>query len=161
MPSPRQELLSLLAAKSFRLGEFKLSSGATSDYYVDCRTTTLHPRGAKLAGMVFLEEITDGWYAVTNTRLRVGFAVRYPADLFKQLWYWQVYRGGRDYPWWSATYNVALEPCATLPVLSHAAARGEALRLAAGESREFELLAVAFEGLERVSGVSAEGLVSR
>ena len=62
MPSPRQELLSLLAAKSFRLGEFKLSSGATSDYYVDCRTTTLHPRGAKLTGMVFLEEINRrGW----------------------------------------------------------------------------------------------------
>jgi orotate phosphoribosyltransferase len=62
MPSPRQELLSLLAAKSFRLGEFKLSSGATSDYYVDCRTTTLHPRGAKLVGMVFLEEINRrGW----------------------------------------------------------------------------------------------------
>ena len=62
MPSPRQELLSLLAAKSFRLGEFKLSSGATSDYYVDCRTTTLHPRGAKLTGVVFLEEINRrGW----------------------------------------------------------------------------------------------------
>ena len=111
--------------------------------------------------MVFLEGITDGWYAVTNTRLRVGFAMRYPADLFKQLWYWQVYRGGRDYPWWSATYNIALEPCATLPVLSQAAARGEALTLGAGESREFELLAISFEGLERVSGVSAEGVVSR
>ena len=62
MPSPRQELLSLLAAKSFRLGEFKLSSGVSSDYYVDCRTTTLHPRGAKLTGMVFLEEINRrGW----------------------------------------------------------------------------------------------------
>ncbi|MBZ5721018.1 MAG: orotate phosphoribosyltransferase [Acidobacteriia bacterium] len=62
MPSPRQELLGLLAAKSFRLGEFKLSSGAMSDYYVDCRTTTLHPRGAKLTGMVFLEEINRrGW----------------------------------------------------------------------------------------------------
>ena len=41
MPSPRQELLRLLAHKSFKLGEFKLSSGATSDYYIDCRTTTL------------------------------------------------------------------------------------------------------------------------
>lgn len=52
----------MLAAKSFRLGEFKLSSGAMSDYYVDCRTTTLHPRGAKLTGMVFLEEINRrGW----------------------------------------------------------------------------------------------------
>src|SRR5882762_3719387 len=57
MPSVRQELLSLLATKSFRLGEFKLSSGGTSDYYVDCRTTTLDARGAKLTGQVFLEEI--------------------------------------------------------------------------------------------------------
>jgi orotate phosphoribosyltransferase len=54
--------LRLLAAKSFRLGEFKLSSGAVSDYYVDCRTTTLDAKGAKLTGQVFLDEIrTRGW----------------------------------------------------------------------------------------------------
>jgi orotate phosphoribosyltransferase len=58
MSSARQELLHLLARKSFRLGEFKLSSGGASDYYVDCRTTTLDARGAKLAGKVFLQEIT-------------------------------------------------------------------------------------------------------
>ncbi|HUK23786.1 MAG TPA: orotate phosphoribosyltransferase [Terriglobales bacterium] len=57
MSSARQELLHLLAAKSFRLGEFKLSSGGTSDYYIDCRTTTLDARGARLTGQVFLEEI--------------------------------------------------------------------------------------------------------
>lgn len=115
---------------------------------------------AGASDMVFLEGITDGWYAVTNTRLKVGFALRYPADVFKQLWYWQVYRGGRDYPWWGATYNIALEPCASLPVLSHAAARGEALTLGAGESREIELVALAFEGSGRITGVSSEGTVS-
>ncbi|MGO9127102.1 MAG: orotate phosphoribosyltransferase [Terriglobales bacterium] len=57
MLSARQELLRLLARKSFRLGEFKLSSGGTSDYYVDCRTTTLDARGAQLTGKVFLQEI--------------------------------------------------------------------------------------------------------
>src|SRR5579863_5790520 len=57
MAFARQELLRLLARKSFRLGEFKLSSGATSDYYVDCRTTTLDARGAQLTGKVFLQEI--------------------------------------------------------------------------------------------------------
>jgi len=57
MSDARQELLRLLAAKSFRLGEFKLSSGGTSDYYIDCRTTTLDARGAQLTGQVFLEEI--------------------------------------------------------------------------------------------------------
>ncbi|HXY48870.1 MAG TPA: orotate phosphoribosyltransferase [Terriglobales bacterium] len=58
----RQELLRLLAGKSFKLGEFKLSAGGSSDYYVDCRTTTLHARGAQLTGQVFLEEIrARGW----------------------------------------------------------------------------------------------------
>jgi orotate phosphoribosyltransferase len=57
MHSARQKLLSTLAHKSFRLGEFKLSSGGTSDYYIDCRTTTLDAKGARLTGEVFVEEI--------------------------------------------------------------------------------------------------------
>jgi orotate phosphoribosyltransferase len=58
----RQNLLSTLAHKSFRLGEFKLSSGGTSDYYNDCRTTTLDARGSRLTGEVFLEEVGQrGW----------------------------------------------------------------------------------------------------
>lgn len=62
MPSARQELLRLLAHKSFKLGEFKLSSGATSDYYIDCRITTLDARGSQLTGQVFLDEIRQrGW----------------------------------------------------------------------------------------------------
>jgi hypothetical protein len=109
--------------------------------------------------MAFLQGSQDGWYAITNTAKQVGFAMRYPAEVFKQLWYWQVYRGGHDYPWWSATYNIALEPCATLPILERAVERGEALSLGAGESREIELMAIAFEGLERVSNVSVEGEV--
>src|SRR5277367_1180875 len=57
MSKAREELLKLLAHKSFRLGEFKLSSGGTSDYYIDCRTTTLDARGSQLTGEVFLKEI--------------------------------------------------------------------------------------------------------
>jgi orotate phosphoribosyltransferase len=62
MHSPRQDLLRLLASKSFRLGEFKLSSGGTSDYYIDCRTTTLDAKGSRLTGEVFFGEIRkQGW----------------------------------------------------------------------------------------------------
>jgi len=53
----RQQLLTLLAEKSFRLGQFTLSSGGTSDYYIDCRTTTLSAEGSLLTGRVFLQEI--------------------------------------------------------------------------------------------------------
>ncbi len=62
MRSSRQDLLRLLAHKSFRLGEFKLSSGGTSDYYIDCRTTTLDAKGSRLTGEAFCDEIRQqGW----------------------------------------------------------------------------------------------------
>ena len=62
MSRAKDQLLSLLAQKSFRLGDFKLSSGGTSDYYIDCRTTTLDAQGARLTGEVFLEEVqARGW----------------------------------------------------------------------------------------------------
>ena len=57
MPNSRELLLNMLAHKSFRLGEFKLSSGGTSDYYIDCRTTTLDAEGIRLTGRVFLDLI--------------------------------------------------------------------------------------------------------
>lgn len=58
----REQLLSLVATQSFRLGNFTLSSGQKSDYYIDCRTTTLHAQGAELTGLVFFELIQEqGW----------------------------------------------------------------------------------------------------
>jgi orotate phosphoribosyltransferase len=73
MSIARQELLEMLAKKSFRLGEFKLSSGSTSDYYIDCRTTTLDARGAQLTGQVFLEEIREQeWEADAIGGLTMG-----------------------------------------------------------------------------------------
>src|SRR6266403_1265530 len=73
MSTARQELLELLAQKSFRLGEFKLSSGGTSDYYIDCRTTTLDAKGSRLTGEVFVQEIRQrGWKARAIGGLTMG-----------------------------------------------------------------------------------------
>jgi orotate phosphoribosyltransferase len=57
--NPRAELLDLLARTSFRLGSFTLSSGAKSDYYIDCRTTTLHAEGARLTGLAILDVLRE------------------------------------------------------------------------------------------------------
>ncbi len=73
MTPARRQLLSLLAEKSFRLGQFKLSSGGTSDYYIDCRLTTLDATGALLTGQVVLEEIhKQGWQADAIGGLTMG-----------------------------------------------------------------------------------------
>ena len=58
-PTHAQQLLSLLARLSFRLGQFKLSSGGASDYYIDCRTTTLHAEGGRLTGLAVLELLEE------------------------------------------------------------------------------------------------------
>lgn len=71
--SAREQLLNLLATNSFRLGEFTLSSGAKSDYYIDCRTTTLHAQGAELTGRIFLELIQkQGWQPQAVGGLTMG-----------------------------------------------------------------------------------------
>jgi orotate phosphoribosyltransferase len=63
MENARQQLLRLLASLSFKLGHFKLTSGGTSDYYVDCRLTTLHAEGARNTARAVLDEIESrGWH---------------------------------------------------------------------------------------------------
>jgi orotate phosphoribosyltransferase len=73
MTASREQLLNLLATISFRLGDFTLSSGAKSDYYIDCRTTTLHAQGAALTGRVFLDLVRQqSWHADAVGGLTMG-----------------------------------------------------------------------------------------
>ena len=53
----RSSLIDLLRAKSVRLGEFTLASGAVSDLYIDARLTTMSPEGLSLIGPLALETI--------------------------------------------------------------------------------------------------------
>lgn len=53
--SHREKLANLLREKSLKRGEFILASGQKSDYYLDCRLTTLDPEGALLTGYCVLE----------------------------------------------------------------------------------------------------------
>ena len=58
-PDTRTTLLNLIATHSFRLGDFTLASGQKSDYYIDCRTTTLHAEGGRLSGLVLYDLIRE------------------------------------------------------------------------------------------------------
>lgn len=55
----RTKLARLLYAKSYREGDFTLTSGKKSDYYFDCKQTALHPEGGYLIGKLFLEIIAE------------------------------------------------------------------------------------------------------
>ncbi len=55
----RSALLTLIAKLSFRLGGFTLASGSKSDYYIDCRTTTLDAEGGRLSGLILYDLIRE------------------------------------------------------------------------------------------------------
>jgi orotate phosphoribosyltransferase len=55
----RNALLNLIATHSFKLGDFLLASGKRSDYYIDCRTTTLHAEGGRLSGLLLYDLIRE------------------------------------------------------------------------------------------------------
>ena len=42
-----------------KTGDFTLSSGKKSNFYVDCRKISLHPEGSKLIGKIILDKIKD------------------------------------------------------------------------------------------------------
>jgi len=53
----KESLKKLLKERAVKFGEFTLSSGKKSGFYVDCRKVTLHPEGAKLIGNIVLAKI--------------------------------------------------------------------------------------------------------
>lgn len=53
----RQRLKEILLEKSYRKGTFTLTSGKTSDFYIDGKQTTLSAEGAYLCGKLLLELI--------------------------------------------------------------------------------------------------------
>jgi orotate phosphoribosyltransferase len=55
----RDRLLALLLERSFRVGDFVLSSGARSRFYIDCRTTTTHAEGQAVVGRLGLAALRD------------------------------------------------------------------------------------------------------
>jgi orotate phosphoribosyltransferase len=69
----RRRLEEILKAESLQRGHFVLASGKTSNYYLDCRRTTLHAEGAHLVGTLVLDAIDRrGWDPVAVGGLTLG-----------------------------------------------------------------------------------------
>jgi galactose mutarotase-like enzyme len=110
--------------------------------------------------LAFMHDLQDGWYAVVNPSQGVGFGLRWDEATFPFLWFWQVYRGGMGYPWFGATYNIALEPASSYPqTLTEAIKAGTQLVLPAGGERRTQMLALAFSDRSEVGGIGADGKV--
>lgn len=65
IPSPSSNvtapmnLLELIQSEALRRGDFTLASGKKATYYLDCRTITLHPKGANLIANGMLDVLSS------------------------------------------------------------------------------------------------------
>ncbi|NET54519.1 MAG: orotate phosphoribosyltransferase, partial [Merismopedia sp. SIO2A8] len=65
----RQQLLDLICTQAYKEGDFVLSSGQRSTYYINGKLVTLHPQGGRLIGQVLLPMIGDAAVAVAGLTL--------------------------------------------------------------------------------------------
>lgn len=65
----RAYLLTLICQVAYREGDFLLTSGQHTDYYINGKQVTLHPQGAIAVGRVLLASIPDQAIAVAGLTL--------------------------------------------------------------------------------------------
>jgi hypothetical protein len=105
-------------------------------------------------------DLQEGWYALTDTVKKVGFALEWDIEVFPYVWFWQVFGGGAGWPWYGRTYNCALEPWSSYPQfgIQRVIEAGTQKQLKPGESMSAHLRAIAYSGMSRVGKVR-EGCV--
>ncbi|MBE9126816.1 MULTISPECIES: orotate phosphoribosyltransferase [unclassified Coleofasciculus] len=67
--SQRQFLLDLLCKLAYKEGDFVLSSGQRSSYYINGKQVTLHPQGALTIGRLLLSQLPSDTQAVAGLTL--------------------------------------------------------------------------------------------
>ncbi|MBC7822914.1 MAG: orotate phosphoribosyltransferase [Candidatus Parcubacteria bacterium] len=69
LPALRQALLTLFCEVAYREGDFLLSSGQKSTYYINGKQVTLHPQGGLAVGRILLPTIASETVAVAGLTL--------------------------------------------------------------------------------------------
>ena len=119
------------------------------------------PRSVRANDMSYITDMPEGWYAITNQRMNLGFGVVFPKELFRYLWYWQSLGGGFGYPWYGRTYNIGLEPFTSYSNqgLEAAVNNGIALLVQPGQQVEASVKAVVFTQAQGVERIHSDGTV--
>ena len=122
--------------------------------------SNIAPPDTRSHDLAFISDLPAGWYAITNTSRRIGFGLVWPVEVFPALWFWQVYGGALEQPWYGRTYNIALEPWTTpQPTITAAQADGSQLTIEPGATVDVTLRALAYTGVQRVTAIHPDGHV--
>lgn len=101
------------------------------------------PKRGTLSEMLYLTDLSEGWYEVENPQKGLALRVEWDLELMPYLWFWQEYGASGFYPWYGRHYNVGLEPFSSYPTngIEEAVENGTALYLGNQDKLHFSLRA--------------------
>ena len=109
--------------------------------------------------LAYIHGFAEGWYALRNRRQQVGIGLSWDAKVFPWMWYWQLFRGGPDYPSWSSEYVAAIEPVTSrTPRFADAIENGTAKAFEPRSRLQSEMWVWAFASGDPVKRVSGDGV---
>lgn len=111
--------------------------------------------------LLFLKDLTEGWWAITNQKLRLGISFLFDRKVFPYVWFWRQFGGGLGYPWYRRAYTVALEPWTSYPNqgVETAVKNQTAPFLEAGQTISTRLEITLYEGYQHVKQVKSGGTI--
>ncbi|MGD2269843.1 MAG: DUF4432 family protein [Desulfobacterales bacterium] len=114
------------------------------------------PKNSDIWNMYYLQELSDGWYAIVNRTKKIGFGMVWDKNLFRYLWFWGCYNYKSISPWYGRAYTIALEPFTSLP---HPVDPNTLYVIPAGKTIHTVLKALAISGKSSIQNITPEGIV--
>jgi len=103
----------------------------------------------------YATELKEGWFAVTDSKKRMGMGMVFPKEILSKIHLWL------NYGIWRSCYNIGIYAMNGYPAALHKAVEhGVCSRLDAGKSLECEVSYVAYSGVAQVSHIDSNGKVN-
>lgn len=114
------------------------------------------PMHARINEFQYATEMNDGWCAVTHTKDQIGFGLSFDLNMLPSCWLFASYGG------WRNLQTVVFEPCTGYPIsVNDGMKSGTHQILQAGQTMEYDVTAVVYEGITEVSSIDKDGNVNR
>jgi hypothetical protein len=111
------------------------------------------PPERKTAFNLYVKNLREGWYAITNPVLDLGIGMKWDVRVFPYLLLWNVYRGNYNSPFFGRTYNLGMEPYSAMPDnLDEVIRLGRDIRLSPLQEFSTHFAVIVYQAQGRVQG---------
>ncbi len=118
-------------------------------------------KNAKFTDLLYAKDLNENWFSVTNLEENLGIGFVFDPAIFRYIYLWLAYGGSDNYPWYSGTYSLAVEPWSSYPGLGlpECIKNNTALKIAPGEVKTAWLKTVVYEKENDVEKIDDSGAV--